>query len=974
MARQFRFDYQLISIIPVLLFFILVVIGTIVATNDLTQLISSTTYALNRDAESNLRKLGENIIAYKSNDVAKQLEIYFRMHPGMSIQEMRKDPLFLELALQKVGLTGYTAVTEANTNILRVHPNPELIDRDMEQFSGKMPAWWAITEKANKGEPAAGYYDWIEPDGSIRPKYMVISPVKVPVNGITMLVATTTYIDEFSSPIKAMQQKADSIVQNYRSYMSRLWLLCGVVALVVIVLSFCGTILLGRRVSSRYILPIVQLAETARCYGEGQWDINIKEEIIHRSDEIGILSQAFGDMSRQLKELFERLENQLAELKKTQKALKQSEAHYRSLFDGVPVGLYRTTPDGRFLDANPTLIYMLGFPDRETFLLRNAGELYVNAEDRVKWRTQLEASDDVHAFQTQMKKMDGTQIHIENQSHAVRDEHGNVRHYEGSLKDISEQKQAEEALIQSEARFKKLYETSKQAEEVYRSLIHSSADAIVIYNLELKATYTSPMFTQLFGWTADELSAGNIHYIPETEKSTIARPLMNVIETGTPCHSVETKRTTKDGRLIEVSISASRFDDHEGKPAGILMILRDISDKKRLEAQLQHIERMEAIGTLAGGIAHDFNNLLMAIQGGISLMRYGLEPSHPDYKNFLDIEKQIERGSRLTSQLLGYARKGKYEVHPLNINDVLIESAETLQRTRKDISIHYDLSPQLHSVEADVHQLEQVLMNLFINASDAMTDGGDMYLRTRNVPSDAMTDKAYDPKPGDYIMLEIKDTGIGMDEKTMNRIFDPFFTTKDMGRGTGLGLASVYGIVKSHAGYIDVNSGKGRGTTFSIYLPATRQKAKKIAVSGNSKAIKGQGIILLVDDESLILEIGANMLKTLGYTVLTADSGRQALKVFNAYKEQIDMVILDMIMPDISGGRAFDDIRKLNPDVAVLLSSGYSIDGKASEIMARGCNGFIQKPYSIEKLSRKIKEIMETANPSRPDRTAAKTD
>lgn len=958
LARQFRLNYHIISIIPVLLLFILVVHGTLIAHHYLSKLISSSTSELNQDAEKYLSVLGQNIIAGKSKDVARQLEIYFRMHPDRSIQQMRKDPLFLELAYQKVGLTGYTALTEANTNILRVHPNPKLVDRDMEQFAGQMPAWWAITEKASKGEVSSGYYDWIEPDGSVRKKYMVITPVKVPLNGITMLVAATTYIDEFSRPIAAMRGKADSIVRHYRTYITRLWLLFGLIALFVISLSFCGTLILGRRVTSRYILPIVHLADTVRRYGKGQWDAIIHEDIINRNDEMGTLSQAFSDMSKQLKDLFDRLENRLAELKETRDALKHSEAHYRSLFEGVPIGLYRSTPDGRILDANTTFIHMLGYPDRKSFLPHKADELYVNTEDRVKWRAQMEANEDVHAFQTRMKKMDATAIYIENYSHAVLDDNGNVIHYEGALKDITERKLAEEALVQSEARLKKLYETSKQAEEVYRSLIHSSADAIVIYDLNLKATYTSPMFTKLFGWSTEELCEGKIAYVPESEKAATTPVLKDIIETGVPCQGFETMRTTKDGRLIEVSISASRFDDHEGKPAGMLMILRDISEKKRLEAQLQHIERMEAIGTLAGGIAHDFNNLLMAIQGSISLMRVDLEPSHPNYKNLIVIEKQIERGSRLTSQLLGYARKGKYEVRPLNINDVLIESAETLQRTRKDISIHFDLSPKLHPVEADFHQIEQVLMNLFINASDAMTDGGDLYIKTRNVLSEAMRNKAYNPKPGEYIILEIKDTGIGMDRKTMNRIFDPFFTTKDMGRGTGLGLASVYGIVKGHGGYIDVDSEKGQGTTFSIYLPATRQKAKAIP-PGKSKAVKGHGTILLVDDESLILEVGANMLKALGYTVLTADSGRKALKVFDAYKEQIDMVILDMIMPDISGSRAFDQIRKINPGIAVLLSSGYSIDGKATEIMNRGCNGFIQKPYTIETLSEKIKEIME---------------
>ena len=569
----------------------------------------------------------------------------------------------------------------------------------------------------------------------------------------------------------------------------------------------------------------------------------------------------------------------------------------------------------------------------------------------------MESADEVHHFSTRMKRLDGTTVSIENHARAVRDTDGKILYYEGSIKDTTEQQRAEAALKNSRTRLKKLYEEAKRAEEVYRSLIRSSADAIVIYDLQLKATYTSRMFTKVFGWSTEELAEQRTPFVPDGEKPTSLNTIRNVIATGIPCQGVETKRTTKDGRVIDVSISASRYDDHAGRPAGLLMMLRDISERKRLQAQLEHIERMEAIGTLAGGIAHDFNNLLMAIQGSITLMRYGLDPSHPNYQNFLNIERQVERGSKLTSQLLGYARKGKYEVRALDIAGILKESAGTLQRTRKDISIHFDLAPDLHPVEADINQIEQVLMNLFINASDAMNDGGDLYLTARNIDAGDITGKAYAPKPGKYILISVKDTGIGMDAKTMSRIFDPFFTTKEMGRGTGLGLSSVYGIIKGHGGYIDVDSEPGKGTTFSIYLPATSKAVDKPAAE-RPKPRKGSGTILLVDDETLVLEVGANMLSALGYTVIAAEGGRKAVKTFAEQRDRIDLVILDMIMPDISGGTAFDRIREIDPDVAVLLSSGYSIDGKASEIMERGCNGFIQKPYSIERLSEKIIEIL----------------
>jgi CheY-like chemotaxis protein len=338
-------------------------------------------------------------------------------------------------------------------------------------------------------------------------------------------------------------------------------------------------------------------------------------------------------------------------------------------------------------------------------------------------------------------------------------------------------------------------------------------------------------------------------------------------------------------------------------------------------------------------------------------MRYDMDSSHPHYQDFINIEKQIKRGTGLTGQLLGYARKGKYQVRPLNLNDIIKEATEPLKRTRKDITIYYDLAPDLSPVEADQNQIEQVLMNLYINASDAMTEGGDLFLKTRNTYLEEIAGKPYKTIEGDYVMLKVQDTGTGMDQRTMDRIFDPFFTTKDMGRGTGLGLASVYGIIKGHGGYIDVDSKKDRGTIFTIYLPAS---GKAIVESSDvaKKATKGKGTILIVDDEKHVLDTGAKMLKALGYTVLKSESGTEAIDIYKKHKDRIQLVVLDMVMPAMSGGQTFDQIKEINPNACVLLSSGYSIEGKASEILDRGCDGFIQKPYDIEKLSEKIKSIM----------------
>ncbi|MGD9285338.1 MAG: response regulator, partial [Desulfobacterales bacterium] len=285
------------------------------------------------------------------------------------------------------------------------------------------------------------------------------------------------------------------------------------------------------------------------------------------------------------------------------------------------------------------------------------------------------------------------------------------------------------------------------------------------------------------------------------------------------------------------------------------------------------------------------------------------------------------------------------------------ESVETFGRTRKEIIIERDFADPLFSIEADRGQIEQVLLNLYVNAADAMPGGGYLYLKTKNVSHVNIKSNQFNPRPGNYVQSTISDTGIGMDRATLEHIFDPFFTTKEMGRGTGLGLASVYGIIKGHDGYIDVESEKNQGTTFTIYLPATQKTIEEPAETA-SELIRGSGTLLVVDDEDLVLDVAANMLEKLGYTVLKAQNGAEAIDIFKAHKDAIKIVVLDIIMPDLGGSDVYDIIKKINPDVKVLLSSGYSVDGQAIELLERGCDGFMQKPFTMEELSGKIEQIL----------------
>jgi CheY-like chemotaxis protein len=348
----------------------------------------------------------------------------------------------------------------------------------------------------------------------------------------------------------------------------------------------------------------------------------------------------------------------------------------------------------------------------------------------------------------------------------------------------------------------------------------------------------------------------------------------------------------------------------------------------------------------------------MGIQGHASLMMLGFDPSDPRYVRLKHIEELIQSGADLTGQLLGFARGGRYDVKPVSMNDIVEKSSAMFGRTKKEIYIHRKYAKAPCIVEVDRSQMEQVFMNLFVNAWQAMPGGGDIFVETEKVILDEIHAMPVPVVPGRYVKVTVTDTGTGMDVQTKERIFDPFFTTKGMGRGTGLGLATVYGIMRGHGGTIAAESEPGQGTTFNLYLPASEKdpdEEKKRA----KDVLCGTETILLVDDEKMVLEVSRELLESLGYRVYAAGSGQEAVAVYMEKKSEIGLVILDMVMPGISGGETFDRLREIYPGIKVLLSSGYSVNGEAQTIMDRGCSGFLQKPFHLENLSRKVREILD---------------
>ena len=487
----------------------------------------------------------------------------------------------------------------------------------------------------------------------------------------------------------------------------------------------------------------------------------------------------------------------------------------------------------------------------------------------------------------------------------------------------------------------------------FEVIMERMSEGILEITPEGRIVYTNPSSTALIGIAEERLLASNFTDLFQEMDCQMIKDQLVTMQTQ-PKTMIKDFPVMINSKQILLNILPVINEKHKT----FIIILNDVSERKRMEAQLIQAQKMEAIGTLAGGIAHDFNNLLMVIQGNISLMLLDIDPSHPHYEMLKNVENQVQSGSKLTGQLLGYARKGRYEIKPLYLSQLLEEISEAFGRTRKNITIHRELGQDLIPIEADQGQIEQVLMNLFVNAADAMAEGGDLFLKMSNITHEEIKGKIYDPKPGDYVLLTVADTGTGMDQKTLGRIFDPFFTTKELGRGTGLGLASVYGIIKGHGGYIDVESERGRGTTFKIFLPVSKKKVQE-TIKTPDLLMKGTETILLIDDEEMVLEVGEKFLKVMGYHVLTSRDGREAIEVCRKNREAIDLVVLDIVMPNMGGGEIFDRLKEINPNIKVLLSSGYSIDGEATKILERGCNGFIQKPFDVKQLSQTIRAILD---------------
>ncbi len=510
-------------------------------------------------------------------------------------------------------------------------------------------------------------------------------------------------------------------------------------------------------------------------------------------------------------------------------------------------------------------------------------------------------------------------------------------------------------------------EAARESECLHRLLVENIMDVIWAMDKDLKGlTYVSPSIRNMTGFTPGEIAGMSPADIlaPASLKS-VMRFLESHIESVRDGSfrpvTVEMELICKGGGTVcaESTVSAAYADD--GIPMYIIGVTRDVSERKRAEDRLRQSAKMQAIGELAGGIAHEFNNMLTGILGYANMLRLTAEPGTTVHESARTIERAAERAADLTRKLLGFAQRGRRRREPVNLNDVMRDVITLLRQTiKEDIRVSCEMNPDDLTVTGDAGQLEQVLLNLALNARDAMPSGGELTMSAGTVDLD---DTSHLPEadilPGRYAVLTVSDTGSGIPPENVERIFEPFFTTKGQGRGTGMGLAMVYGTVRNHGGFTEVESAPGGGAAFRVYLPQGGCQVPEEPGPGvHQMAHAGSGRVLVVDDEDLVRDVARSMLEVCGYDVVDVSNGLDAVEYYRDHGERIDLVLLDMVMPGMSGRECFRALREMNPDVLAVLSTGYGEDGEAREIVQEGMAGLVLKPFSRAALAAVIAEAL----------------
>jgi len=635
------------------------------------------------------------------------------------------------------------------------------------------------------------------------------------------------------------------------------------------------------------------------------------------------------------------------ERKRAEKALRESEERFRAIFEHAAVGIAQVALDGRWLIVNQRLCAILGYTQAE--LRERTFQDLTYAEDRKASLAGMEmllaGKREAYTMEKRYLRKDGSLVWVLVSLSVVRDDSGDPEFFLTVIEDIAERKQAEEALVR------------------LATAVEQAAESIVITDTDGTIQYVNPAFERTTGYARDEIIGQNPRLLKsEKEDSALYDDLWETIKRGDVWTGHFTNRK-KDGTLYEEEATISPVRDTSGNVVNFVAVKRDVTKEVGLETQLMQAQKMEAVGQLAGGIAHDFNNLLTAVIGYSQLTLRNLGDRDPMRADIAEIEKAGLRAAELTGQLLAFSRKQVFQPKNLALNALVTDLQKMLRRLiGEDIELAAVLDLELGTVKADPGQLQQVIMNLIVNARDAMPEGGKLTIETANVDLDSdYAAQHFEVIPGAYCMLAISDNGSGMDEDTRSHIFEPFFTTKGLGRGTGLGLSTVYGIVKQSGGHISVKSDPGHGATFQIYLPRVVELAEDEDLRREPLSLpNGDETLLLVEDEAAVRELAARVLRDYGYTVLEASDPSQALRAIDEHSaDEVQLLVTDVVMPQMSGRDLAEQLAPLRPDMRVLYVSGYTDRAIVHHGVLDEGTPFLQKPFTAEALVCKVREVLD---------------
>ena len=674
-----------------------------------------------------------------------------------------------------------------------------------------------------------------------------------------------------------------------------------------------------------------------------------------------------------IKKLNEELEERVIE---RSAELFESEQRHRSLLEASADPIVVYDMEGKVTYLNPAFEQTFGWSLEELLGKRIDFVPEENRSETQQAIQRMREGEKVQLFETSRSTKDGRILVIQLSTSLFFDRDGNPAGNIVILRDVTESKQAEGALrkahddlelrvAQRTSELVKANEHLKlEVEERTRlaTAIDQAAESVIISDRRGTIQYVNPAFERLSGFSQEDIVGENLHILKSDKHGeAFYKKMWETISRGQTWTGRINNRM-KDGSLREFETSISPIRDGLGAIVSFVSVNRDVTQEVELEAQLLQAQKMEAVGTLAGGIAHDFNNLLQVIQGYSEVLLNGVSEDHSSYEPLEKILRSAKRGAELTRQLLTFSRKVPSEKRQLDLNYEVEQVQKLLERTiPKMIEIELCLTESPLFINGDPIQVEQAMMNLAVNAMDAMSDGGKIVIQTERVTLNKDSRNTHlEASPGTYALLSIADTGHGMSKETLEHVFEPFYTTKDVGKGTGLGLAMVYGIVKNHEGYIMCYTEPEIGTTFKIYLPSVEEERDSGDVGESEGRVPGGAeTILLVDDEEYIIELGVELLSDAGYTVRAATDGESALEIYDKDLERIDLVILDLVIPGMGGKKCYEEILRLNPKAKILIVSGYPAEEARKEALEAGIRGFVGKPFDVVHMLKTVREILE---------------